>query len=777
VLQAPTGSGKTRAALAPFIENFFDTPNSRFPRKCVYTVPMRVLAHQFVNEYRGRAESYERMFKRSMDVRIQTGDQREDRRFEGDLIFCTIDQFLSSYFTMPYSLPHRLANLNAGAMVGSYVVCDEFHLLDPESTLPSTLYALRQLSKVAPVLLMTATFSETMLAELANWLNADVELVPPDEAHAIETSNGEVAARRRIWQASDALMDVDAVLSAHQKRSLVLCNTVSRAQMMFRGLRDAVSGGIEVRLLHSRFLQEHRRETEDWLQTWFGKNGDRTTGSKILVSTQAIEVGVDVTSEQLHTEAAPASSLIQRAGRCARYAGEQGVVTVYPVERALPYTELQGQEVKAALDWIRNNNGAVFDFAREQALVNAVATPRDQSVLRSLRDGEVQRKEEIHRALRGEGQAGDSRLLVRDADSRLVLVHPSPDALLANPLAASGFSLPIGTLIGACKDWLTRDLPPAIELFEEQWRVKRLLEYESDDDKGVTEYKWIDVLNDKDILGARAVMVNPALAGYLTDEGFVIDRGNTSFVSALPDHQESKTGDGITYKLESYETHIRLVLEAFQDLPLPELRVPAVRLEQAAGWPAGSVLRAAWLVCLLHDVAKLDKRWQLWAQDYQQRICEPMAKGMAAAHTHFEPSRTPHKAAEKAAQPKRPRHAGESAWSSALLLKQMLPPEPLFRASMTAIARHHTGFANECLAFDLVKSAPQFVKATAKFVPDEVARALAPDKIKLIERRIKVPAFEEVLIGPEDEFGWMAYTLLVRALRRADQEGTSRGSK
>ena len=105
ILQAPTGAGKTRAALAPYIEAFFDLPPDEFPRKCIYSVPMRVLANQFAKDYTEYAASFERKFKRKLKVSIQTGDQPDDRRFEGDLIFCTIDQFLSSYLTMPYSLP------------------------------------------------------------------------------------------------------------------------------------------------------------------------------------------------------------------------------------------------------------------------------------------------------------------------------------------------------------------------------------------------------------------------------------------------------------------------------------------------------------------------------------------------------------------------------------------------------------------------------------------------------------------------------------------------
>ena len=162
ILQAPTGAGKTTAALLPFLHAWREETDENFPLKCVYTVPMRVLANQFTAEYEERADSFGRRFKRSLNVRIQTGEHSEDREFEGDLIFCTIDQFLSSYLTMPYSLPRRLANINAGAFVGSYLVFDEFHLLDPDSTLPSTLYAVKRLSQVAPVLLMTATFSRSV---------------------------------------------------------------------------------------------------------------------------------------------------------------------------------------------------------------------------------------------------------------------------------------------------------------------------------------------------------------------------------------------------------------------------------------------------------------------------------------------------------------------------------------------------------------------------------------------------------------------------------------
>ena len=425
ILQAPTGAGKTTAALLPFLHAWREETDENFPLKCVYTVPMRVLANQFKAEYEERANSFGRRFKRNLKVCIQTGEHSEDREFEGDLIFCTIDQFLSSYLTMPYGLPRRLANINAGALVGSYLVFDEFHLLDPDSTLPSTLYAVKRLSRVAPVLLMTATFSRSVLYALKDELyNAEVVLVRPDEARLIETSFGEKEVRQRTWQVAEAQLSASAILKKHNKRSLAICNTVRRGQELYRELRDSVRGkDFEVLLLHSRFLQEDRQEIEQRIKSLFGR--DNSEGSVIAIATQAIEVGVDITSETLHTELAPASALIQRAGRCARYAGEQGQVTVYPVEKLTPYgTESEnsawGKEMKVAFEWLKEHSGKVFDFGKEQEFVNAVATPRDKSILLKLSAGEPSRTEAIHNVLIGADIANATRLLVRDADSKRV---------------------------------------------------------------------------------------------------------------------------------------------------------------------------------------------------------------------------------------------------------------------------------------------------------------------------------------------------------------------
>lgn len=784
ILQAPTGAGKTRAALSPFIECFFDRPVDAFPRKCIYSVPMRVLAHQFTAEFKGLSDSYQRRFHRKLRVSIQTGDQPDDRRFdEGDLIFCTIDQSLSSYLTMPYSLPHRLANLNAGALVGSYLVFDEFHLLDPDSTLPSVLYALGQLARLAPVLLMTATFSAQMLDALAQFIGAEVVLVSQEEAHQIETRQGQTEPRRRVWRTAEGGLTADAVLAVHGSRSLALCNTVQRAQRLYRDLCKQIElSGLNTRvlLLHSRFLPEDRRLTEAALQEWFGKDTKRS-GSIIAVATQTIEVGVDITCERLHTELAPASALIQRAGRCARFPGEQGEVLVYPVESFAPYGKeasnpekdcLWVREMKATFEWLKSHSGGTFDFAAEQALVNAVATPRDRAILASIGSTRMLRAGDINRVLTGERRGDDTRLLVRDAQSCRVLVHDDPDQLLKNPYAATGFSLQPMTLYGMVKSWLERDV-------DVDWRVKYLQTGPADvQESNRSEYGWLNLHDPALLPGKQVVVVHPDLAGYSRDEGFIADYGNTGFVSALPADAVQRTWEGFSYRLESYEEHVQHVLEAFSEQVLPGLQYPARALEQAAGWAPDSFLHAAWLVCLLHDTGKLNENWQGWARYYQRLIGKPVKADFAAAHTDMEWGNSFHREAEKKARAKwsKPNHAGEGALASSAILNRALGNKDLTMAALTAITRHHTPFAGECNRFSLVPCAQEHVQATLAYLPIEVNSKVAINLL-VSETRVIPISFPSLLTSPSDTFGWLAYTLLARALRLADQAGTARGSK
>jgi len=316
------------AAMLPFLEAI--EHGRDFPHKCLYAVPMRVLANQFVKEFTDRVRRAGRDDR--IRVAIQTGEHADDKDLTATLTFATIDQVLSSFLLTPYSLSRRKSNLNAGAVVASYLVFDEFHLFDPISTLPTTLEMLRMLRGVTPFLLMTATFSTDMLDGLASVLDAVV--VPKDEAtrQAMQALPSQQKTRR--YHVAGGPLCADAVLAQHRKhrsRTLVVCNVVDRARALFEALRDHPDRcDAQVLLLHSRFLPEDRQRIEGEIRKLFSKGEDSdSSGSWIVVATQVVEVGLDITCETLHTELAPANAVLQRAGRCARYEDEDGDVFIY----------------------------------------------------------------------------------------------------------------------------------------------------------------------------------------------------------------------------------------------------------------------------------------------------------------------------------------------------------------------------------------------------------------------------------------------------------------
>ena len=93
--------------------------------------------------------------------------------------------------------------------------------------------------------------------------------------------------------------------------TLVILNRVGRAQETYRQLLRFKPPAEQIALIHSRFRRGDERKKHERLL--FGK------GRRIVVATQAIEAGVDVSARVLITELAPWSSLVQRLGRCNRY--------------------------------------------------------------------------------------------------------------------------------------------------------------------------------------------------------------------------------------------------------------------------------------------------------------------------------------------------------------------------------------------------------------------------------------------------------------------------
>ena len=806
ILQAPTGSGKTRAALAPFIEAFYHLSPSNFPRQCFYIVPTRVLANQFENEYQQLSESFEQEFGRSLEVRLQTGERSEDPMWLGNLVFATVDQMLSSALGVPYSLSPGKSNINPGAFLSSYLILDEFHLF-PYNAQRTTLQLLRLLGRFAPFILMTATISQTMVQEIACLLNAETEVVPMDEVECIETRGGKPRRTRTLHIIESPLTAV-SVIGKHDRVSLVVCNTVERSISLYNNLikqgcrpvpfadpvlnshyeqlrrahsSQEISAILDsalstlatiivdesfdttwVMLLHSRFERPHRQLKEAFLRAICGPEPSIYIPSLIVVATQVIEVGLDISSKVLHTELAPAASVIQRAGRCARYPGEEGQVYVYQVPERndgkpnyAPY-QTRVEETICERTWqvLCEREGQVLDFAGEQAVVNYAHQDADQAALQAMREDEGHLWELISDGLiRGEAFVRPE--LVRQVDSRTLIVYDAPDELTEeSPFRYEGFPLWHGSLRGAVNNLLER-----AEALGLPWALRYpVVQKDEEDSRAPVTYRWLDVESADDVSSSLLFAVHPALASYDAAQGFRLGVPSDGGYRSPQSPQRQSEREQYFYSMESYVQHVAAMQQAFEHHFRDRLAWVAARLG------VGDLLeKAVRLVIALHDVGKLQVQWQEWAANYQNRVSGQEPPFLVA---HILSTTEEHREIARRICPQRPHHAGEGAFASARILWEALGGQAhrdLYQAAVTAIARHHSPALQEAAAYRLHPQAAETVAEALAAVGGQ------PKWAQWLLKENEAPNLRNRLLPPPPPWdGWLLYFTIVRILRLCD---------
>ncbi len=347
ILTVPTGAGKTWASVLPFLYAQ-QTGKREFPQKMIYSLPLRTLANSIYSDVTKVLNEKKIIDKSS----IHTGEYKNDEHFENDIIFSTIDQTLSNFLCFPLSLSKRQANINAGALVGSYLVFDEFHLLDPKLSMATTIGMLKTLKNLCRFCIMTATLSEEYINKLKEVVNAEVVSIndfPEDAAiiKSLKKPKGYDAKKSVIVK--NGTINAQTILKQHKNKTIVICNRVEKAQQLYNDLISLTGFGIlsginpnNIICLHSRFFDDDRKKKEEELKRLFGSKNEENA---ILISTQVIEAGMDISCDTMHVEISPINSFLQRAGRCARWEGEYGEILVYDI---LELEEREKLEIETA---------------------------------------------------------------------------------------------------------------------------------------------------------------------------------------------------------------------------------------------------------------------------------------------------------------------------------------------------------------------------------------------------------------------------------------------
>lgn len=258
----------------------------------------------------------------------------------------TVDQALLTVLQVRHGFV-RLYGLS-----GKTVVIDEVHAYDTYMTtlLERLLAWLGALG--TPVVLLSATLprarAEQLLRAYADGAGWELPALPASTRYprlAWTTAGGSgtqgitaspLATRRlRVAWINGALPGGDgapfplgerlAAALAGGGCAAVICNTVRRAQQVYRALTPlfpglADDGAPELDLLHARYLFKDRERRERRVLGRFGKEaGSRRPRRAVLVATQLIEQSLDLDFDLMISEPAPADLILQRSGRLHRH--------------------------------------------------------------------------------------------------------------------------------------------------------------------------------------------------------------------------------------------------------------------------------------------------------------------------------------------------------------------------------------------------------------------------------------------------------------------------
>jgi len=580
VIEVPTGAGKTLAVLIAWLADL------SAPRRLVYALPMRALVEQTASVARVALHR----IGDDTPVHVLMGGVEEcDWRIGADrraVIVGTIDMLLSralnrGYGESRFAWPVAFGLLNNDCRW----IFDEVQLMGPARATSAQLHGLRNKLGVAAsceTVWMSATVDHDALLTVDH----------PRIGEVVRLSASDRAGRLRLRLEARKIVErvdltgipgpkavaaiADAISGAHTPgtRSIVVVNRVELAQLVHAALaklaeRDAQQGKLV--LLHSRFRPPDRVAR---MEEALSEPGEAGT---IVVTTQVIEAGVDLSSALLATESAPFSSIVQRLGRCNR-AGEADTAIVMWLDRgdlderaAAPYHPEDIASARVALAQL------IGASASPSALEEMAPVPERRDATAVLRRRDL--IDLFDTAPDLSGTDVDIAPYIREDDERTVSVF---FRALGGLDASQVASQPAGG----------RDELVTVPIGE----LSKLTYWTFD----IVEGRWRSAANGERARPGSTVMLDAAAGCYDATTGWTGKA--TSVVTPLPAPEASEASIGSNYGSEA----CRPVSLAEH---LADAMAAATELVQALGIPtraAEAVVRAA----ALHDVGKAHPAFQ-----------------------------------------------------------------------------------------------------------------------------------------------------------------------
>ena len=310
-LEAPSGAGKTAAAVLPWLYRRQVAATGLTPRRLVHVLPAHSLAHGTaarIAEWLRRLGLADEVGLHLIAGAAASGGAWRRRPEQTSILVGTADALLSRALMRGFADWQGMEAVSFALLhTDTQWVFDEMNLLGPARQTGVRLQQLRdELGTVAPSRTMWMSSTRT-----GSGLGIGLGDVDGDGALGARLNAERLVERLRPDPDRYVPELARSLVAAHVPgtRSIAVLNTPERARALYRELR-ATAPGRDVLLLHRGFRAEDQPAVAEG------------PADLIIVATPALEAGTDLSGRTLLTELAPWASMVQRAGRCNRH-GEQ----------------------------------------------------------------------------------------------------------------------------------------------------------------------------------------------------------------------------------------------------------------------------------------------------------------------------------------------------------------------------------------------------------------------------------------------------------------------
>lgn len=202
--------------------------------------------------------------------------------------------------------------------------------------------------------------------------NEIISILGKDNTQFVKLKEEEISTFNRHIVHTRDYFDLEEIKKRYEKgeKVLVVHNQIKKSVDTYMALKRILGSG-KIMLLHSQFERWRRAELEKQLIYDFNKSNEPC----IVVSTQVVEVSIDINFDVMYTDCADIMSLIQRFGRINRQRNNIGIykdVFVIDVNDGTGHLPYDATKCKNTFNELKAIDGEVLDENYIQTIIDRV---------------------------------------------------------------------------------------------------------------------------------------------------------------------------------------------------------------------------------------------------------------------------------------------------------------------------------------------------------------------------------------------------------------------